>query len=343
MEYTPRVSPSDFSAQTSQTGGSTGQPAGVYGDPIVGFVRFNLADAGDLALVNAGTPKEIEFYNALALFPPISGTTEVPIPLPRLTAFTLLLSQVFGDTTYLYDECAEISLCNADRADNDRTFPLAHSWLWAKTDTSDLADICPWMRSEQVLMGYEGPAIVPRFTLRPGLIPGQSAADADLWYCFLLVPLARANLSEARITVPSPCCVPPFMPVGALKGTHLFSQHATPALTLPSPQPLNIRRQFRTYSIPGTYTPASPPPFDAKIYGGPWRGQATGVTLDPAHMLTLDQYQLMQNVPEPYNPLKIDSQTAAAVTLNKELLTEATRFVAQGDHPASVELLAVFP
>ena len=341
MEYTPRVSPSDFRAQTSETGGAEGIPAGVYGDPIVGNVEINLANAADLALVNAGTPKDISFYNALTA--PWGPTTEPAITLPRLSAFALVFQAVIGDVTYLYDDCAEIQLCCADEQGYRTEEPMARAWLWSSDPASALSSVCPPLHTGQVVMGYEGPPIRPVFTLRPGLLANKSAAAADFWYVFTLVPLARANFAEARITLPSPCCVPPFMPTGTLKGTHLFSQHLTAALTLPGPQPLHIRRQFRSKALGGTFTPASPPPFDAKIFGGPWRAQASGVTYNSQHMLTIDEYQMLQNVPEPYNELLLDSQTGGAVACNKGYLSEAARFVAQGDHPASVELLAVFP
>jgi len=337
MECTPRVNPSDYQAQQYASGGV----AGVYTQRLTGTVMFDLNDPADVALIQSGGTKTMDFYSSLVV---TSSTIAVstPVDLPYLTAFTLsfqLSGEESGNLAYMYDECAEIELVNED---SDEV--LARAWLWQVIEGDpDLNLVCPGMTPGQVVLSYEGPAIKPAFRVRTGIIPAQS--DPTLAYrirCSLL-PLATAANGQARITIPTPCCVPPFMPFGAKKGTYLFSESADPAITLPGPQPLPFPRLFRTLAINGAFPVNGSPAFDAKLFGGPWRAQAYAVTFAGGDTVMLAQDQMCQNQPEPYNMLQLDTQTGAAISLSKAALVEACRIGGTSTATASIEILAVYP
>lgn len=322
MDPTPRVSPSDFQAQQEASGGL----AAAYASALSGSVSIDLTDAGDLALVSAGTPKDIDFYNwDLGGAAPSAGSTPVSVPL--LTCFTLVFEAESDNATlYLYDRCAEIELHNSFPSD---TSPLARAWLWDTDENSDLAAIKK-LTGGQVILSYEGPPILPVFRLRCGMVPGLTHADQAMRWNFKLYPQARPGHAEARISIPDPCSLPPFY----TNGGYLFKDH--PVATLPGSQPLPVARQFRA-SVSGAA-------LDLKLYGGPWKVQSSVYGPPAGDLTTLRHYRLASSQSEgTYSSPLLAEQVAGSPSLDTEVIVDALRVTSACNSPSAVELLCTYP
>lgn len=332
MEPTPRVQPSNWQAQSTDTGGGTSLPA-AYVDTLWGQCVFDLADAADLAKVQAGESKAIEWYNVNPAF----GTNPLPIDAPRVTAWSLeyVAADVkTGAAAYLYDTCAQLDVCNYNAP-----APVARAWVWHNDSQNELQVVADSMQETQVIIGYEGPPVRPNVLLRPGMLDTISDPTLKIAYVFRLRLLAIANYAQERITIPTPCSAPPFMPTGANKGTYLFSQFPPGGLpSLPGPQMVAAPRLFRAKAISDTFT--SPIPYQANIFGGPWRVHAYGVADANPDTATLDLYQLSASRAPTYQEKLVIGQTAAAVSLDCKEPLDAALLTAESTGPGSVEFFA---
>lgn len=222
---------------------------------ILGYaeIEFDMALPADLALINAGGYKQLAWH-AVDGEPTSSLITPAP-----LSAFALLFqSKTITNGVNVYDEAAEVRVALRSVAPN-----FCAAWVWpdALSDVVEGADDdASWSGP---ILTYQGTPIPPEIYIRSGLVNGVSAADGHAYFRFALAALPQVSSTALDLSIPSPCCAPPFDPSD---GSHLFSQHATHRV--PSLQPWPIRRLFRTKPLTGA--------LDARVLGGPWRGHSIG-------------------------------------------------------------------
>lgn len=290
--YTPRVSPDALNAALAN---------GLQGPVIIasGSVHFNATT--DAAIITFGQSKDVSWNDGTFVFP---GNPITPGP---LCAFGVYYcgSVLTGTVPALYDACAEVRLTSDSYqalGTQNYSDDIATAWLWDASNFTAVVGLLPTdhLTDKSLLIAYEGVPVAPALRVRCGMIPTVSPADADVTHYFLLYALPVAAFGDVRVHVPSPWCVPPFMPTGASKGTHLFSQHTTHAS--PLGQASNVRRMFRpvTWTTAGPIGEPSTPLMvvDARIYGGPWNAHVLGVkpTADPVGC-TWDIEEMLRTLP----------------------------------------------
>lgn len=263
MECTPRVHATDFQDQRALAGN------GVLATTLYGRVSIDLADPSDLANVTAGGFKEVLWYCS-DVAPAHYGSNDQVFPTTFLvTEFDLIYYSlsVSAANPYLYDSCAEVAI-------ND-TVNGPRFWMWG-TDSGPFASIvdlnqvgCP-----PPMFSYRGPPINPRVFVRSGMIPGTSPA-AQVFTLGMYMRIMSGHQGDAtEISIPSPYNMPPFMPTGSSLGTHLFSAHAT--APYPGRQPYPVSRVFRSAQLSADLDNITDPlMFDARMWGGPWKVQAS--------------------------------------------------------------------
>jgi len=265
-----------------------------------GAAQFDMAtDAADIA---AGVEKYVQWTSTSKI--EVDNTfTDIITPGP-ISAFGITLDPTINsNVSHVFDLAAQVALGAYPTGD------LALAWIWPDELLSYGPGIAAnpnavaELGSEPFIM-YEGSPITPRLGVRTGMIPGVTPADAAVVYRFTLWAYPQAVKGGARIRIPSPYCAPPFIPTGAHKGKHIFSELA--ANNMPRTQKDPFPRLFRSLPIETALDPATT--FDAKVLGGPWRGHLAGATAGGVESGNWAIEALLGGVPTgSYTPIEVAS------------------------------------
>jgi hypothetical protein len=311
-----------------------------------GVVEFDMADAGDLAIVNAGQAKSVEWYQ----LPTIDPGSANEIQIGALSAFAIeFYSATFpiGPAFTPYDITGEVRVAAQS---NIPPYDLGTvvAWQWGGgTFSAEGSENRTIQESTRVMVAYEGSPITPTVSFRPGWIQGVTPADGSATWRFRLRALPQAAFGAKRIIVPSPYCVPPFIAHGTNKGTHIFQGHASHPM--PLTQSLPFPRRFRTVAYDTTAI-ATDPQIDARILGGPWRGHMMGATDDGTASASWNIDALLAQVPDPvvipYTPppvVGVASSASASLNTGPESAHDGLRFTQFDDTTAGrTEILVEF-
>lgn len=312
---------------------------------LQGNVVFDMANAADLALITAGTPKAVSWYAGGGTYdlahPPDADLRAYP---GALSAFGIRLTGYWydrGAAAYLWDQSAEVTLKTAGVGAHIH----AASWIWG----TEFASIAPNIGTyDSTIMGYQGMPIVPNLYVRSGFIAGQTNAAARISYQFELRALLQSDYGSGGVYIPEPFCVPPFCPVTAspsgANGKWLFCDHATKPFPVPQPGPW--RRVWRSKTIQQAIAAGSS--FDARIFGGPWNVRYVAAA-DQNIVGSVNQILSGLSPTDgaaPYTPLALDTSTAKVVSLEGKKVCDAAQISAVksvSDAVSNNEILLYYP
>jgi hypothetical protein len=344
MDFTPRISPDALRGGPPQS-----LAEGPQGPLLVatGVVRFDIGI--DAATIDAGASKPVIWYAANPY-----STTDPGIIVPGpLCAFGIYLREIRTvpanpPALHLYDRCAEVRLVSSPTEDlgND----VATAWIWDAASLNALHPLSTVVgeQSYGLFMSYEGAPVAPRLLVRSGMVTGVTEPGMIVSFTFGLYMLPSAAFGASRVYVPSPWSAPPFMPVGAEIGTHIFYNHATSAV--PLGQAANVQRIFRpaAWNTPVIQNGGQPQLMvDARIFGGPWHAHVLGAkqNADPVGG-TWDIEEMLRSgiLAWPYSPPVVASANNAASIASPRPLDalRVTLNAPENSHPVT-EVLLTYP
>jgi hypothetical protein len=230
---------------------------------------FDLSLAEDVALVDSGGYREVPWYPP-GFFRNESGKE---LSVGKLSAFSIEVKKFESRAFSPYDGSFEIVV--------DECIPF---WIWPNSlvDGSVALETPAVVDDHLPMFGflpspvftYEGSPIRPFLKIRPGMTESVTGTPlVELQITLRAAP--QAVFGSQRIHIPSPYCAPPFCPVGTHRGTHIFTY--SPVNKFPSNQRHYFKKNFYTKRI---VSGIEVTPFDARIYGGPWKGSISGFTVD---------------------------------------------------------------